>query len=55
MNKINKAVLNIMNVKSNEAARIYFTKRSRAYEITKQGSAIVSLLFFVCKKLICLI
>lgn len=40
-----KAVLNIMNVKSTKATRIYFTKRSRASKITKGDSERVSLLF----------
>jgi len=47
MSKINKAVLNITNLTSTEAARIYFTKRSRAYKITKHDSARISLLFFL--------
>jgi len=54
MSKINKAVPNIMNVKSTEAARIFFTKGSRAYKITKHDSARIYLLFFFLM-LICLI
>lgn len=45
MSKINKIVLNIMNVKITEAARIYFTKKSRVYKITKHDSAKIYLLF----------
>ena len=46
MSKINNTVLNIMDVKSIEAARIYFTKRTRACKIKHD----IARFFFFCVK-----